>query len=45
MKNTQKTLEQEVHPYTAPEIIAELELETRAGSPLNLPDLLDLPDQ
>ena len=28
-------------PYTKPEIIHELELETRAGSPLGIPDLLD----
>jgi len=28
-------------PYTKPEIIHELELETRAGSPLGMPDLLD----
>jgi hypothetical protein len=29
-------------PYTKPEIVHELELETRAGSPLGLPDPLDL---
>jgi hypothetical protein len=29
-------------PYSPPEIIHELELETRAGSPLGLPDPLDL---
>jgi len=29
-------------PYTKPEIVHELELETRAGSPLGLPDALDL---
>ena len=28
-------------PYTKPEIIHELELETRAGSPLGMPDLFD----
>ena len=28
-------------PYSKPEIIHELELETRAGSPLGLPDPLD----
>ena len=28
-------------PYTKPEIIHELELETRAGSPLGIPDLFD----
>ena len=28
-------------PYIRPEIIHELELETRAGSPLGLPDPLD----
>ena len=31
-------------PYTSPEIVHELELETRAGSPLGLPDPLDLGD-
>jgi hypothetical protein len=31
-------------PYTSPEIIQELELETRAGSPLGLPDFLDSPE-
>ena len=29
-------------PYPPPEIVHELELETRAGSPLGLPDPLDL---
>jgi hypothetical protein len=29
-------------PYTIPEIVYELELETRAGSPLGFPDALDL---
>jgi hypothetical protein len=29
--------------YTKPEIIHELELETRAGSPLGLPDPLNMP--
>ena len=28
-------------PYTKPEIIHELELETRAGSPLGMPDPFD----
>jgi len=28
-------------PYAKPEIIHELELETRAGSPLGMPDPLD----
>ena len=28
-------------PYVKPEIIHELELETRAGSPLGMPDPLD----
>jgi len=28
-------------PYSKPEIILELELETRAGSPLGLPDPMD----
>jgi len=28
-------------PYSKPEIIHELKLETRAGSPLGLPDDLD----
>ena len=28
-------------PYAKPEIIHELELETRAGSPLGMPDLFD----
>ena len=28
-------------PYTKPEIIHELELETRAGSPLGIPDPFD----
>ena len=28
-------------PYAKPEIVHELELETRAGSPLNPPDLFD----
>jgi len=28
-------------PYSKPEIIHELELETRAGSPLGIPDLFD----
>ena len=28
-------------PYTKPEIIHELELETRAGSPMMLPDPYD----
>ena len=28
-------------PYTKPEIIHELELETRAGSPLGIPDQFD----
>ena len=28
-------------PYTKPQIIHELELETRAGSPLGMPDPLD----
>jgi hypothetical protein len=32
-------------PYTPPEIVHELELETRAGSPLGLPDPLDLPGE
>jgi hypothetical protein len=31
-------------PYSKPEILHELELETRAGSPLGLPDPLDLPE-
>jgi hypothetical protein len=37
---------EEVHrkAYTCPEIIHELELETRAGSPLGLPDPLNLED-
>jgi hypothetical protein len=30
-------------PYIKPEIVHELELETRAGSPLGLPDPSDLP--
>lgn len=30
-------------PYQKPEIIHELELETRAGSPLSAPEGLDLP--
>jgi hypothetical protein len=32
-------------PYSPPEIVHELELETRAGSPLGLPDPLDLPGE
>lgn len=28
-------------PYSAPQITHELELETRAGSPLSIPDPLD----
>ncbi len=28
-------------PYSKPEIIYNLELETRAGSPLGIPDTLD----
>jgi hypothetical protein len=31
-------------PYSKPEIVHELDLETRAGSPLGLPDPLDLPE-
>jgi hypothetical protein len=31
-------------PYTKPEIIHELELETRTGSPLGMPDEFDLLD-
>jgi hypothetical protein len=30
-------------PYTSPEIITELELETRAGSRLSVPDPFDDP--
>lgn len=29
--------------YNSPEIIHELQLETRAGSPLGMPDVFDLP--
>jgi len=29
-------------PYDKPEIVHELELETRAGSPLGFPDELDI---
>jgi hypothetical protein len=33
-------------PYSKPEIVHELELETHAGSgPLGVPELLDLPEQ
>jgi hypothetical protein len=32
-------------PYFSPVIIHELELETRAGSPLGLPELFDLGDE
>jgi hypothetical protein len=32
----------QLKPYTRPDILYELELETRAGSPLGLPDPLDL---
>jgi len=31
-------------PYAKPEIIKELELETRAGSPMGIPDPWDLPE-
>ena len=37
--------EQDRKPYSKPEIIHELDLETRAGSPLGIdPDPLNLPD-
>ena len=32
-------------PYLRPQVMCELRLETRAGSPLNLPDLLDPSDK
>ena len=32
-------------PYLPPQVLCELRLETRAGSPLNLPDLLDPADK
>ncbi len=36
--------QKELKPYTQPEIIVELELETRAGSPLSTdPDPMNLP--
>ncbi len=39
-KKKQEKLE-ERKPYVRPEILHELKLETRAGSPLSLPDPLD----
>lgn len=30
-------------PYTKPQIVHEMDLETKAGSPLSLPNLFDLP--
>ena len=36
--------EEDRKPYEKPEIIHDIELETRAGSPLSIPDPLDLMD-
>jgi hypothetical protein len=35
--------EAERKPYTKPQIVHEMDLETKAGSPLSLPNPLDLP--
>jgi hypothetical protein len=43
-ENKKFAAEIERKPYSRPEIVHELELETRAGSPLGLPDPLDLPE-
>ena len=46
MTQTEKPSSQETNPrklYAKPEIVHELELETRAGSPLGLPSPFDLP--
>lgn len=37
------TKEAERKPYTKPQIVHEMDLETKAGSPLSLPNPLDLP--
>ncbi|MFZ5809967.1 MAG: hypothetical protein ACOY16_11855 [Chloroflexota bacterium] len=37
-ENNTKTLEESGRTYSSPQIAAELELETRAGSSLGLPD-------
>jgi hypothetical protein len=46
MIEAEKTPSQDANPrklYVKPEIVHELELETRAGSPLGLPSPFDLP--
>ncbi len=42
MTNEPKTQENTLPDYQPPRIILELELETHAGSPLGLPDGLDI---
>lgn len=46
MIETEKTSSQDANSrknYAKPEIVHEMELETRAGSPLGLPSPFDLP--
>ncbi len=42
LENTPANIEEIQNIYQAPQIILELDLETQAGSPLGLPDELDL---
>jgi len=43
--NTEGIFEEEARkPYSPPEIVIELELEVRVGSPFSGPDPLNMPD-